>query len=865
MLVLMLSAPSLRHTHTIGMPTKLSVFIDCSQSMGTPDREMEDVRKLSVARNLHWLELPSEFLSAEKVAESVGAACRLIRSALNVDQLDDNLLRSTSTAFLAQLTVARKHAEAGAFSDAELKAVDLSLFTPLKQLVGRKQRIPTSNTAPPKELVSLIDAAERWRSAAVQKVMAAAVAQTGGDRKVAAALERFDDTSRLDRVRSVLLDGGEDSMIAKLSRNFEVELLALTNDTAQVLWRSTEGRDASTCLFPAPNSPSTNLGSSILDRLQPASGDARGSDTKPDARPRSAAVVFTDGRHNSRGSPIEAAKRLGDSNIPLHCIGVGSNVRPLDLAISDIDAPETVFYEDRVSGWITLKDDMPSGQPFQITIASGGSVLWRKEMITSQRGSLKIPFDFPVKEVVSSQLAESNAKHSVIPLPLKASVTVLPQEREIRNNTSDFLVRATTGKRRMLLLDSRPRWETRYIRNLFERDPQWTVNFLIADANAAQPLQRGSVPGSFPSDQTLLDEYDMVILGDVPSGTLSDVELTRLVHYVTKRGGGLLFLDGQRRELAGYTQTPLSQLIPVFFFDAKQTDSDSGVEALVLTDSGRTASALKLDTDAPNPDETWARVTPPRWVSRTSPLPGSEVLIEVQTSGERFPALVTRRQGAGNIAYLAFDESWRWRSGVAGKFQERFWSQLVNFIADPPFSSSNDQISLDSDAFRYVPGATALIRARIKDSKQREVIKGVLWRDGSKVGSLELTADPLRKDLFKGQTFPLQAGVYDFGLDEGRDQPGADLRVRFEVQSEQKGELAELTLDETLLSQMAEASHGRYLREENTNTLYEMIEPLQTGRTVTSETPLAQGYPWFCMILFLLSLEWMLRKRVGLV
>ena len=47
-----------------------------------------------------------------------------------------------------------------------------------------------------------------------------------------------------------------------------------------------------------------------------------------------------------------------------------------------------------------------------------------------------------------------------------------------------FRLRAVTQKRRILLLDGRSRWETRYLRNMFERDEQWEINTVIAGALA---------------------------------------------------------------------------------------------------------------------------------------------------------------------------------------------------------------------------------------------------------------------------------------------------------------------------------------------------------------------------------------------
>jgi hypothetical protein len=239
--------------------------------------------------------------------------------------------------------------------------------------------------------------------------------------------------------------------------------------------------------------------------------------------------------------------------------------------------------------------------------------------------------------------------------------------------------------------------------------------------------------------------------------------------------------------------------------------------------------------------------------------------LEAETSHGRFPALFLRQFGSGQTAYLAFGETWRWRNEVAGKYQERFWNQLVNELGEANFSALDERIALDTDALSYSPGANAVLRARIRDGKTRNTLEGTLWRDGIKVAAVNLRADSSRPDLMAGRTEPLEAGVYDFGIAETGDSEGSPLRVRFEVAAPHTGELSELTLNEPLLVQMSSESHGRYLREEDVKELPELLKPFTTGQVIETEVPLWQGYGWFSVIIALLSAEWVLRKKSGLI
>ena len=49
------------------------------------------------------------------------------------------------------------------------------------------------------------------------------------------------------------------------------------------------------------------------------------------------------------------------------------------------------------------------------------------------------------------------------PLQLTAEVSAIEGDRELSNNTAPLRFRAVTQKRKILILDGRPRWETRYL------------------------------------------------------------------------------------------------------------------------------------------------------------------------------------------------------------------------------------------------------------------------------------------------------------------------------------------------------------------------------------------------------------------
>jgi hypothetical protein len=64
---------------------------------------------------------------------------------------------------------------------------------------------------------------------------------------------------------------------------------------------------------------------------------------------------------------------------------------------------------------------------------------------------------------------------------------------------------------------------------------------------------------------------------------------------------------------------------------------------------------------------------------------------------------------------------------------------------------------------------------------------------------------------------------------------------------------------------MASATGGEYLREENISRLTDLLAPMSQGRVIESDTILWQSYWWFALVVLLLTAEWILRKRAGML
>ena len=113
--------------------------------------------------------------------------------------------------------------------------------------------------------------------------------------------------------------------------------------------------------------------------------------------------------------------------------------------------PDSVYQEDRISGILSLKDNLSPGTEYKISIQdSKGQKVWEKDMIGMENGINQLAFDFPAKDIVDGELSNfpESEKEAVRTVPLSFQVTVDPIENEMEteNNQLSFSLDASRRK-----------------------------------------------------------------------------------------------------------------------------------------------------------------------------------------------------------------------------------------------------------------------------------------------------------------------------------------------------------------------------------------------------------------------------------
>ncbi|MFN5050496.1 MAG: carboxypeptidase-like regulatory domain-containing protein, partial [Planctomyces sp.] len=170
----------------------------------------------------------------------------------------------------------------------------------------------------------------------------------------------------------------------------------------------------------------------------------------------------------------------------------------------------------------------------------------------------------------------------------------------------------------------------------------------------------------------------------------------------------------------------------------------------------------------------------------------------------------------------------------------------------------------------YQPGQAVEVRIRLQDAAGKPAVSAtvdaLVWRGGQVAAAVSLQADDNVPGIYRGRVTGLPAGDYEVSVQAaGYSAEALQARSSFTVTATAAAELRDGSANEGLLRQVAEAGGGQFLREEDLRRLPEILSVYTDGRIVESDTLLWQSYWWFLSILLLLTMEWLLRRRAGLM
>jgi uncharacterized membrane protein len=570
-----------------------------------------------------------------------------------------------------------------------------------------------------------------------------------------------------------------------------------------------------------------------------------------------AVLVLSDGDWNLGQSPLVSATRYSARDIPIYAIGIGSETPLPDLILDHSDVPAYGLLGDQITIPFHIRSHLPREVRTAILLSDSNGETARK--------SVTIP---PFGEVADSLVwtpTDSGDYNLDLHLPVETDEAI-PD-----NNDQHFRIGVRTEKLKVLIVESLPRWEYRYLRNALMRDPGIDVQTLLFHPGMA-PGEGLDYIQSFPQDKLQLSQYDVVFLGDVGygGGELTDTDIAGIRALVEQQGSGLVFLPGWRGREATLAQTPLNDLLPVDFDPASPNGLGTQAEShILLTTEGRGHLLTMLAADDAANADIWKNLPGFYWCAAiTDTRPGAEILAvhsNLRNAEGRIPILVTRPFGNGKVLFMGTDGAWRWRLGVEDKYHYRFWGQVIRWMAHQRHLAQGERIRLSFSPETPRAGDTVSLLATVFDSAGFPITHGNVYsRIVTPSGSaerLDLTPLPGGWGVFKGDYTPRSGGRLHIIVknDSGDQQLETGLNVE-PSSREQVGNPANLAI----LRDIAALTRGMAGGTADLDAILNKIALLPEPRPIEERIHLWSEWYTAVALLTLFAAYWIARKLYGL-
>lgn len=615
-------------------------------------------------------------------------------------------------------------------------------------------------------------------------------------------------------------------------------------------------------------------------------------------------IIVSDGCDRSQTSPLTIATTFADQKIPVHAIVIGNQNPVVDASVATVNAPNQIYSKDQVTVNANLHFDQLKGETATVRFYRDQELLETKSIpIVSHQQRTTVLFTDTPQEI--------GMKHYVI------KIDALRMDRFSGNNQRELTVWVTNDRLKVLIVEQRPRWEFRYLKNLFAgRDKNVSLQYVLL-----APDRLAGVPDPFPmvaSTSRAFDDceanrlpeselewlkFDVIVLGDIEPDELNEGAQRTIEKFVSQRGGTLVVISGPNSMPHKFEATPLYNLLPTQSSTNKRGESNSPFR-LRLTNDGVSSplfSNLSGDPGIPQASQNsvWERLPILHWRhSHANAKPGATVLAwadhsntadgDAITDGgspndnvsHKSALILWHRYGGGKVLQMNFDQTWRLRYWNGDEPHHRFWGKVMRWGTEDRLGLGTELVRLGLDKTKYRTQESIIAKVRLVEDDLTEEpnsdsIRCLLSRDGETISDAPLVLHHDSGGLLQARlTLPKTPGRYRIEIVGSRvdrlllreKKAGQSVFTEFYVEDNPADDEAnDLVASTAVLAPIANLTGGQLLDSNSYQILMETIRKKNNQNLNQIAKPVWDVWPIGCLFLVLVFCEWSIRKRCGII
>ncbi len=550
------------------------------------------------------------------------------------------------------------------------------------------------------------------------------------------------------------------------------------------------------------------------------------------------AIILSDGIITEG---IDPTFQLEKMQIPIFTVGIGDTASKKDIEVLAISNNKFVYAGKETKIEASIKNLGYSNRIVRAVLKDEDKVIDTKDITLNNSGFNKVQFSF-------TPINGGEKK-------LTLSVNSLEGESTFINNSKSVFIDVLTTKINIALIAGSPSSDVSAISNALSFDKNIYVQKMIHVAgNKFWDNEKNNN----------LDSAKVFFLINFPTFNTPQQIVDQVFSKLERMNKPFFILISPFTDLTRLRN--FNRILPVSINNTSQ-------ESILVQPEIQSQEFSSSFTQIGNSISIWNNLPPVNQVNiEITAKPESKVIVRSRVRDILLgnPLAVIRSIGNQRSFLINASGIWSWSLQNAEKnpeFFNNFINEIVKWLS---LNSNKKQFSVSTNKKVYSPGEQVEFIAELYDNSFNTIdTASVSVNIKSNLDEYDISMNRLGKGLYNGFFTPLTKGDYSFS---GKVQLNGDAKFSNESRllvNNTSLEKADTKMRIDFLKQLAVFTGGNYYPVDNYSSikqnLLNQIKLRSKNTYINSELDLRNNFMILALVIFLFGLEWLLRKRSGLL
>jgi len=548
-------------------------------------------------------------------------------------------------------------------------------------------------------------------------------------------------------------------------------------------------------------------------------------------------ILISDGIITQGSNPL-FTQNIKKFNI--HTIGIGDTIETPDILIKNVNANKTVYKNNptTIGAEITTKNL----KNFETTVRllHNKKLIAAKKVTINQSDEIK-QVDF---EIIPNRIGD---------LKYEVKIEGFEFEKFKENNVSQFQLEVLKDKLKIGLLANKPGYDVKFAKQILKSEE----NFLLSSFTKIKPNTYKT-----PLIQNIIDSSDVIVLFDFPDKNITPTLFNYLKNNFEKRRTPIfLFITDQPNRFS-------SDLLKARFPEISFIYNQQFVNVFAVpTISGKINTVFNIFDSSELNDVFWQKIAPIEYSSTRVKLGKTDKIMLQAKENPNLPVLVTNTfKGINNLLFLG-NGFWRWKFLLSEdrQFANAFDTFIVNLVKWISKNPGTKNINLEVNNKGLPLGEELVANIQLYDAAFNPVDDGeIKIQIAGPSGKFEAKASNTGKGMYTWRYIPFSEGPYKIKASAFKNDVFlGENEIEINVLPV-NNEFIYTRQDADFLNKLAVSTGGKYFTSDNYEEIIPLIPKSPKINSLTVNYDLWNKLYSLLLIIFLLSVEWFIRKRKGL-